>query len=142
MHAPGKTENPFAGQGPVLLDIGGDIGALVVAMPPETEGLEVEIRPAGSTAAATEHRADHRHGHAHDHHNGHAHGPTHHPHVAVVARPGANGPAHSLVYPEVSQGSYELVPIPGNTVVLTAQVEGGVVTHAAWPESLSGREAP
>ncbi len=150
MHAPGRAENPFAGQGPVLLDIGGDIGALVVAMPPETEGLEVEIRPAGSTAAAADHRPGHGHGHPHDHDHdhdhdhevGHHHGPTHHPHVAVVARPGATGPAHSLVYPEVTQGSYELVPIPGDTVVLTALVEGGVVTHAEWPQGVSGRATP
>ena len=27
------AENPYAGQGAVLLDIGGDIGALVVEMP-------------------------------------------------------------------------------------------------------------
>ena len=33
----GTMENPYAGQGPVLLDIGGDVGALVVVMPPETD---------------------------------------------------------------------------------------------------------
>ena len=32
------TENPFAGQGSVLLDIGGDVGALVVAMPAGMDG--------------------------------------------------------------------------------------------------------
>ena len=30
---PGVSENPHAGQGSVLLDIGGDVGALVVTMP-------------------------------------------------------------------------------------------------------------
>ena len=109
-----NLENPFAGQGPVLLDIGGDIGALVVAMPADTEGLEVEIRPAGTTAS-------------------HGHDVAHHPHVGVVARPGPDGPAHSLVYPEVTEGSYELVPIPGDTVVLAAEVTGGVVTYTSWP---------
>ena len=123
-----SLENPFAGQGPVLLDIGGDIGALVVAMPPETEGLEVEIRPAGSTALAT-----HPHD-EHDHHHSLDEGVSHHPHVGVVARPGSDGPAYSLVYPEVSEGSYDLVPIPGDTVVMTATVEGGVVTYTSWPE--------
>ncbi len=29
------VENPFAGQGSVLLDIGDDVGAVVVAMPIE-----------------------------------------------------------------------------------------------------------
>jgi len=37
------VENPHAGQGSVVLDIGGDIGALVVTMPPVLEGVEVEI---------------------------------------------------------------------------------------------------
>lgn len=38
-----SVENPPAGQGSVVLDIGGDVGALVVTMPPELEGVEVEI---------------------------------------------------------------------------------------------------
>lgn len=141
-----NLENPFAGQGPVLLDIGGDVGALVVAMPAEAEGLEVEIRPSGSTAGRAgqrppqdpAHDHGHQHGHQHDHHHDHDHdhthdGDVHHPHVGVVARPGADGPAYSLVYPEVTEGSYELVPIPGDTVVMTAEVSGGVVTYTAWP---------
>ncbi|KQU67481.1 hypothetical protein [Phycicoccus sp. Root101] len=131
-----NLENPYAGQGPVLLDIGGDVGALVVAMPAEAEGLEVEIRPAGTTASAHgDHSHPHPHDHAHhDHDHDHDHGAAHHPHVGVVARPGADGPAHTLVYPEVTQGTYELVPIPGDTVVMTAEVTGGVVTYTSWPE--------
>ena len=38
-------ENPYAGQGAVLLDIGDDVGALVVIMPAALDGAEVEIRP-------------------------------------------------------------------------------------------------
>ena len=38
-------ENPYAGQGPVLLDIGGDVGALIVTMSAESEGTEVESDP-------------------------------------------------------------------------------------------------
>ena len=37
-------ENPHAGQGPVVLDIGGDVGALVVAMPEAMANVEIEIR--------------------------------------------------------------------------------------------------
>ena len=135
-----NLENPFAGQGPVLLDIGGDIGALVVAMPAETEGLEVEIRPAGHdhthvVVASDAPDADHDHSLHHDHdHDGSAH----HPHVGVVARPGSDGPAYSLVYPEVSEGSYELVPLPGDTVAMRAEVTGGVVTYTSWPERQAG----
>ena len=56
------SENPYAGQGPVLLDIGDDVGALVVTMPADLEGVEVEINRVGD---------DHRHParHRHDHHH-------------------------------------------------------------------------
>ena len=36
------VENSHAGQGSVVLDIGGDVGALVVTMPAELEGVEVD----------------------------------------------------------------------------------------------------
>ena len=50
-------ENPYAGQGPVLLDIGGDVGALVVTMPARLDGVEVEIRAVGDEAGADDHGA-------------------------------------------------------------------------------------
>lgn len=119
-----NSENPWAGQGAVMLDIGGTIGALIVTMPPETEGLEVEIRA-----------ADHQHSFDHDHGSGHGHGEghQHHPHVAVVARPGPSQPVHTLVYPSLEEGRYDLVPIPGDKVALTAMARGGEVTWVDWP---------
>jgi len=110
-HAHGNRENPWAGQGAVLLDIGGDIGALVVQMPAEMLDVEVEIRPVEGEARA----------------------PGHHPHVAVVARRVRNGTVPSLVYPELSTGTYELYEKGTDRVELTARVEGGLVTRATWP---------
>ncbi|MEO6792004.1 MAG: hypothetical protein ABI249_07050 [Ornithinibacter sp.] len=133
------TENPDAGQGPVLLDIGGDVGALVVTMPPSTEDLEVEIRPAGTSAerlaSSNEHDPIHTHEHEHEHSHEHEHGhpASGFPHVGVVARPAAGGMHYSLVYPSVVAGSYELCPIPGDRVVLTATIVGGEVTEVEWP---------
>jgi hypothetical protein len=46
------VENPHAGQGSVVLDIGGDVGALVVTMPAELEGVEVEINRIDSVTEA------------------------------------------------------------------------------------------
>ena len=40
------AENPHAGQGSVLLDIGGDVGALVLHVHPSWEGAEVSYRRA------------------------------------------------------------------------------------------------
>ena len=47
-----EAQNAFAGQGAVLLDIGGDIGALIVDMPEALAGVEIEIRPVGLGAGA------------------------------------------------------------------------------------------
>jgi hypothetical protein len=114
------TENPYAGQGSVLLDIGGEVGALVVTMPPGMVGVEVEIRPEG-------------HEQGHDHAHGHTHGHTHHPHVAVVPRPVGDGHVASLVYPEVVEGRYHLAITGTSTPVLAVQVRGGEVATADWP---------
>ena len=85
--AAAHAENPYAGQGSVLLDIGDGVGAVVVDMPASMEGVEVEIRPQGPA-----------------HHHGH------HPHVAVVNRPVEGGLLPSLVFPEVRRGRLRAAP--------------------------------
>jgi hypothetical protein len=152
----GNSENPYAGQGPVLLDIGGDVGALVVVMPAHSDGLEVELRPVGATAAGApadhqkdSHADDHAHsadhGHAHDHGDRESHhhrpgrglvvaGRTAYPHVAVVARPDGAGVVHSLVYPSVTEGDYELFVLPSGPVAMTASVMGGQVSRTRWSD--------
>ena len=117
-----ENENPHAGQGSVMLDIGGDVGALVVSMPLAMVGVEIEIEPVGG--AAPEH--DHEHGHGH----GHGHG--HRPHVAVVDRPVTDGHEPSLVFPDLVEGSYELFDKGQDTVLLTAEIIGGQVTFLEW----------
>lgn len=117
-----SLENPHAGQGPVVFDIGGDVGALVVEMPRSMLGVEIEIRPVGSA-----------HEHQHHHGDGHGHGSGHHPHVAVVDRPTPAGWVPSLVYGELVEGSYELYKKDGGPVELTVDVRGGEVTEAVWP---------
>jgi hypothetical protein len=117
------AENPYAGQGSVLLDIGGDVGALLVTMPAALEGAEVEINRIDG------HDHD-QHGPAHDHDHHHDH---HRPHVAVVPRPTAAGLVHSLVFPELTEGRYELYLRPAGPVQLTVGITGGAVTEAVWP---------
>ena len=116
-----ENENPHAGQGSVMLDIGGDVGALVVSMPLAMVGVEIEIEPVGGAAP--------EHDHAHEH--GHGHG--HRPHVAVVDRPVTDGHQHSLVFPDLVEGSYELFDKGQDTVLLTAEIIGGQVTFLEWP---------
>lgn len=121
------AENPHAGQGPVVLDIGGDVGALVVIMPATMDGVEVEIVPTGTADPA---RGSHVHGHGvaddHEHDAGQL------IHVAVVGRPLNDEIVHSLVYPELVEGSYDLYTRPDGPVRLTVNVVGGQVTEATW----------
>src|SRR4051812_16558595 len=101
----GSDENPTAGQGAVVLDIGDDIGALVVTMPPWMEDLEVEIVPTGTDSRSRwvghqhTHGAHHPHSHSHEEVADHTHPAGAPPHVAVVPRPAPDGSTiHSLVY--------------------------------------------
>ena len=96
-------ENPHAGQGPVVLDIGGNVGALVVAMP--------EIRHVGASRRAVAHRS----------------------HVGVVGRPLGGRTIWSAVFPELREGRYELCERVGGQVQLIVQISGGEVTQASWP---------
>lgn len=92
-----------------MLDIGGDIGALVVRMPPALVGQEVEIRPVEISTM-----------------------PRRLQHVAVLPRPAPSGVVHSAVFGQLQQGRYELYLRPSGAVALTADVRGGEVTFADW----------
>jgi hypothetical protein len=137
------AENPFAGQGSVMLDIGGDVGALVVTMPAALVDTEVEIRPVGVVTDHSHggHHHDSSPGHSHDSSPGHSHGEghghdhgAHLAHVAVVERPVVGGTVPSLVFAELTTGRYELFEkgCP-QAVALSVEVEGGRVTTAEWP---------
>ena len=120
-----EPENAWAGQGAVVLDIGGNVGALVVSMPVSTLGLEVEIRPLDGQHVA---------GHAHTHEHGHGHEHEHLAHVAVVARPVGDARMASLVFPELEAGRYELFEKGRpDAVALEVVVDGGAVATADWP---------
>lgn len=136
-----EVENPHAGQGMVVLDIGGDIGALVLATPAHMAGMEIEICPSGSRHDMPDEGGDwwdgqwrsHHHpapesGHEHHHHEGRAW-----PHVAVIARPSPVGTQHTAVYPGLLQGTYDLWVRPDGPTALTVSVTGAEVTEATWP---------
>ena len=103
-----SPENPCAGQGAVLLDIGDEVGALVVEMPPSMVGAEVEVRRVGGPVL------------------------DHLPHVAVVDRLAGDTTVPSLVFGALDEGTYELFPKGGGPVHLTADVRGGALTQHTW----------
>ena len=118
------NENPHAGQGSVLLDIGGDVGALVVPCRRRWSGWRSRSRPWEAVTSTTTGTARARARH-------HGHG--HRPHVAVVDRPVTDGHLPSLVFPDLVEGSYELFDKGQDTVLLTAEIIGGQVTFLEWP---------
>jgi hypothetical protein len=135
------VENPHAGQGMVVLDIGGDIGALVVPAPATMSGLEIEICPSGARDDVPDEGGDWWQGtwrsHSHDRHiAGHPHEHPHRsawPHVAVVGRPVGNAMVHSAVFPGLRSGHYDLWLRPDVPTAITVAVVGGQVTTAPWP---------
>lgn len=118
-------DNSHAGQGPVVLDIGGDIGALVIAMPAGLTGSEIEARPVAGLALAG------AHGHSHGLEHSHSHGSL--VHVGVLERSCDGAVHHTAVFGELPDGSYELYVRPDGPVQLTATVRGGSVTSERWP---------
>ena len=108
-----SQENAWAGQGSVVLDIGGDVGAVVVEMPASLTGFEVEARLEGG--------AEER--------------PAHPPHVAVVNRQVGAGMVPSLVFPSLTAGRYRLVRKGGSDGdgEMSVEVAAGEVTMAQWP---------
>lgn len=133
-----SAENPHAGQGMVVLDIGGDMGALVISTPPTMAGVEIEICPAGARDDTPddghgwwhgEWRAHHQHLHGQD---GYTHAPAW-PHVAVLARPTPNGTQYAAIYPGVREGCYDLWTRPVGPTVLSVTARGAEVTTVNWP---------
>jgi len=138
----GTEDHAGVGEGTVLLDIGGDIGALVVSTSAALDGAEIEIVPTGATPHADPDGWSH----------GHVHGPAadaagtggagsggqhHRPHllhVGVHQRPGASGPRWAAVFPELHAGTYDLRLRPDGPVRLSVPVTGGEVTEAVWPD--------
>jgi hypothetical protein len=126
------------GHGAVVLDIGGDVGALVVGAPAQLSGAELEICPAGRRGDVADEGGSWwvgewrgHHGHAHQD-AAHAHGPAW-PHVAVVARATPAGVEHAAVFPALREGSYELWVRPDGPTALVAEVSGATVSTVEWP---------
>ena len=101
--------NHVAGQGPTVLDIGDDFGALVLYTSADLVGAEIEISPDGE--------------------------PDRRRHVAVHTREFPGGTAHAAVYYGLAAGTYDLWAADGSRA-LTVSVEGNEITEAAWPEGV------
>jgi len=106
-HSDNQDHRHAAGQGPTVLDIGDDVGALVLYTTAELVGAEIEISPDGE--------------------------PDRRRHVAVHPRQYPGGTAYAAVYYGLEAGSYQLWAADGS-VALTVSIEGNNITEAMWPE--------
>lgn len=110
--------------GTVVLDIGGDVGALILHAPESLAGAEIEISPVDH-----DHDHDHDYDHDHDHGDGHGHGPR--THVAIRERRGDSGVRFAAIYPELHAGKYTLWDVNGEPAE-TVSIVGGEITQIDW----------
>ena len=93
--------------GPVVLDVGDDVGALVLHTTSDRVGAEIEISPIGEP--------DRRH------------------HVAVHPRYLGGSQIYAAVYPDLVHGQYQLWSLTGEPVQ-TICIQGGHITEAHWTQ--------
>jgi hypothetical protein len=104
---PEKTMAP-SGEGTVVLDIGGDTGAVVIHSPGWLDGAELEIRPVGSGWDGT--------------------------HTSVRRRQLRQGTCFAAVFGAVAGGRHELRVRGSDTPPqLEVLVVGGAISEATWP---------
>ena len=108
-HHDGHGHQHEAGNGPTVLDIGDDVGALVLHTSADLVGAEIEISPDGA--------------------------PQHRRHVAVHTREYPGGTAYAAVYYGLTAGTYELWAADGS-VALTVRIKGNTITESVWPEGV------
>ena len=87
-----EPQLPPSGQGSVVLDIGGDVGALLLRVPAMLNGYEIDIQPDDLTMPRT--------------------------HSAVRARVLTGGTSYAAVYPSLKEGTYTIVD-SGQTFTIT-----------------------
>lgn len=91
--------------GPVVLDVGGDVGALVLVTDESMVGAEIHISPYGEPDTGR--------------------------HVAVHPRTLGGRTVHAAVYADLVAGLYQLWSADG-TPAMTVTVAGGAVTESRW----------
>jgi hypothetical protein len=93
--------------GTVVLDIGAELGALIIYTTAQQLGLEIEISP-GKTSDARR------------------------THMAVRARNLDSHTIYGAVYPSLVEGIYTIW-LDADTVLATVSVHGAQVTQFSWP---------
>lgn len=120
--------------GDAVLDIGGDIGALILYTDADYNGREIEVSPIDEPdpdrAAGHDHAHEHGHGPAHEHH----HGPVHRTHTAIHERRSGGQVTYAGIYVELKAGTYRIwtddPSLPDRVTII-----GGRVAEVDWRKS-------
>ena len=109
VHPHSESTPAPSGEGTVVLDIGGDTGAVVVLTPAGLDGSEIEVRPVGDVWRGT--------------------------HTGVRQRELRDGVCFAAVFGALRAGRHQLrVRGTETEPVLEVEVAGGSITEAVWPD--------
>ncbi|MGI8680022.1 MAG: phospholipase [Jatrophihabitans sp.] len=116
--------------GTVMLDIGGEIGALILHTDAELLLAEIEVsRVDGEAPLPPGHPLEHKHpdgeGHAH------VHADPSRTHVAVRERRGPAGVRYAAIYPALREGDYTVWGVDG-AARDSVSIRGGEVAELDW----------
>jgi len=95
------------GPGTVVLELGADVGALILYTPADLDGAEIEISRDDDPGAGRTHSQ-------------------------VRQRPMASATAYAAVYPSLAAGQYTIWR-DQHSPAATATITGGQVTSCRWP---------
>lgn len=105
-HSHGEPASyPPSREGSVVVDIGGDVGALIIDTPPDLVGAEIEISLDGGARRT---------------------------HVAVRERRGDGPVQHAAVFPALVAGTYTVWDPHSGAQRTTVVVNGASVTRLTW----------
>jgi hypothetical protein len=106
-----------------VLDIGGNIGALILYTDAEYDQREIEISPVDDPVEHDHH--DHAEGHGHDH------GHEHRTHTAIHERRAGAETTYAGIYPELKAGTYRIWT-DDPTLPDLVTIVGGEVAELDW----------
>jgi hypothetical protein len=102
---PVEAVAPTTASRSVVIDVGDDLGALVLTSTKARSGHEVEIHPLSQ--------------------------PEHRTHVWVLPREGRDGVVYAAIFPSLAIGEYAIIDVDGS-IGDVVTVAPKTVTHASW----------
>jgi hypothetical protein len=125
-----------------VLDIGGDIGALILYTDADDDGREIEVSPIDEAGPGQGHEHGHRHNHPGEQEPGHGHwhdgGGAHRTHTAIHERRAGGLVTYAGIYPELRAGTYRIWT-DDPTLPDRVTIVGGEVAEVDWRRNRGSR---